>query len=66
MSLGCVAFDVAALEPHKENKINMHDLDVQTFISNLVEGFNRNFFDLEQQLYSKKLNFSKNWDSKNW
>ena len=31
----------------------MLDLDVQTLASNLVEGFNRNLFDRDQQFYLK-------------
>ena len=35
----------------KENKIIMYDLDVWTLTLNLVEGFNRNFFDQDQRLF---------------
>ena len=57
-SLGCVAIDVMGTGATKENKIIMHDLYVQTLTSNLLEGFNRNFFDQDRWFYSK------NWISR--
>ena len=34
-------------------------IDVQTLISNLMEGFNRNFFDQDQQLFFLKTDIKK-------